>query len=333
MPRSRTSAPPRGTGGPLTLQPVTPFEPVLAERLPEGGQWIAQIKWDGVRMLTYCDGTTTELINRRGNRRTLQYPELSKPAEYCRADSVILDGEVIALTGGKPSFHEVMRRDSLKNEAAIRTTAPQVPVLYMVFDILYCNGRPLLDEPLSRRQQILGEILLPHPHVQNVPSYTDPAQLYTAALSQRLEGIVCKDINSTYAPGGKDSRWQKRKIISDVTAVAGGVTFRDGVVNALLFGLYDEAGKLHYIGHAGAGRMTVQDWRNLTAQIGGLVTGQMPFAELPQRSAGAVWIRPELVFKLHYLEWNTSGTFRQPVIQAQVGLPPRSCLMDQKGSI
>ncbi|WP_310831625.1 ATP-dependent DNA ligase [Paenibacillus pedocola] len=315
----------------MEMQPVTPFEPVLAAQLPSGSQWIAQIKWDGVRMLSYYDGNHVELINRRGNRRTLQYPELTVPCSYCRADSFILDGEVIALSGGKPSFHEVMRRDSLKSAAAIRAVTPQVPVLYMVFDMLFCNGVWLLDQPLSRRQQMLSEMLLPHPHVQNVPSYADPAELFSAALNGRLEGIVCKDINSTYATGGKDKRWQKRKIISDVTAVAGGVTFRDGIVNALLFGLYDDAGKLHYIGHAGAGRMTAMDWRNLTAQAHNLTIPVMPFASLPQRSKGAVWIKPSLVFKLHFLEWNSSGTLRQPVIQAQVDLPPEDCRIGQRG--
>jgi bifunctional non-homologous end joining protein LigD len=315
----------------VKLQPVVPFEPVLASSLPSGSGWIAQIKWDGVRMLSYYDGNSIELINRRGNRRTPQYPELIKPGDYCRAGSFILDGEIIALSGGKPSFHEVMRRDSLKNEAAIRAAMPQVPVLYMVFDILYCDGVWLLDQPLSRRQQYLNEMLLPHPHVQNVPSYTDPAELFNAAQNGSLEGIVCKDITSTYAPGGKDKRWQKRKISSDVTAVVGGVTYRDGIVNALLFGLYDDEGRLHYIGHAGAGKMTVQDWRNLTAQAETLKIPQMPFTAIPGRSKDAVWIKPELVFKIHFLEWNVSGTMRQPVIQTQVELPPLSCRLDQKG--
>ncbi|MNO43984.1 putative DNA ligase-like protein [compost metagenome] len=314
----------------MKLQPVVPFEPVLASQLPEGDQWIAQIKWDGVRMLAYCDGNAAELINRRGNRRTLQYPEIADPRAYCRADSVILDGEVIALSGGKPSFHEVMRRDSLKKTAAIKAVSPQVPVLYMVFDILYCNGSWLLDQPLFKRQQRLGEMLLPHPHVQNVPSYARLSELFTAAQSGGLEGIVCKDINGTYAPGGKDSRWQKRKIIFDVTAVAGGVTYRDGLVNALLFGLFDNNGQLHYIGHAGAGRMSVQDWRVLTAQVQQLRIKDMPFAAVPQRSKGAVWIKPQLVFKLNYLEWNSSGTLRHPVIQAQLDLPPLSCRLEQK---
>ncbi|UQZ35082.1 DNA ligase [Paenibacillus sp. PK3_47] len=314
----------------MKLQPVVPFEPVLASCLPSGSEWIAQIKWDGVRMLSYYDGSSLELINRRGNRRTLQYPELTVPGDYCRADSFILDGEVIALSGGKPSFHEVMRRDSLKNGAAIKAAMPQVPVLYMIFDMLYCNGLWLLDQPLSRRQQFLNEMLLPHPHVQNVPSYANPEELFTAARNGGLEGIVCKDITSTYTAGGKDKRWLKRKVISDVTAVAGGVTYRDGIVNALLFGLYDDGGRLHYIGHAGAGKMTAADWRNLTARAEMLKVPQMPFTAVPGRSKDAVWIQPELVFKLHFLEWNPSGTMRQPVIQALVELPPLSCRLDQK---
>lgn len=315
----------------MKLQPIIPFEPILAGQLPAGNQWIAQIKWDGVRMLSYYDGSNTQLINRRGNHRTAQYPELTDVSTYCRADSVILDGEIIALKEGKPSFHEVMRRDSLKNGSTISVVRYQVPVIYMIFDILFYNGQSTMDQPLFSRQQLLSDILLPHPHVQAVPSYTDPAELFAAAQSQSLEGIVCKDINSTYAPGGKDKRWQKRKIISDITAVAGGVTFRDGIVNALLLGLYDDKGNLHYIGHAGPGKLTVQDKRDLTAEVQHLKIDQMPFTADPQRGKGAFWIKPKLVFKVHFLEWNTSGTLRQPVTQARVDLAPESCTMEQKG--
>ena len=315
----------------MKLQPVIPFEPIVAEQLPVGDQWIAQIKWDGVRMLSYYDGNRSELINRRGNHRTGQYPELADVSTYCSAKSVILDGEVIALKDGKPSFHEVMRRDSLKNGSTIAVVRHQVPVIYMIFDILFYNGEWTLDQPLSSRQQLLSDIMLPHSHVQSVPSYTNPVELFAAAKSQSLEGIVCKDINSTYAPGGKDKRWQKRKIISDITAVAGGFTFRDGIVNALLLGLYDDTGQLHYIGHAGPGKLTVKDKRDLTAQAYNLAIDRMPFAAIPQRVKGAFWIKPMLVFKVHFLEWNTSGTLRQPVVQAKVDLSPESCTMEQKG--
>lgn len=309
----------------MKLFPVIPFEPIIADKLPDGASWIAQIKWDGVRMLTYYDGINTELINRRGNHRTLQYPELAEITSYCKADSVILDGEIIALSKGKPSFHEVMRRDSLKKENAIRAAKSQVPVIYMVFDILYCNGQWVLDQPLSRRQLLLAEMLLPHPYVQRVPSYSNPAELLTSARTNGLEGIICKDITSTYTPGGKDKRWLKRKIISDVIAVAGGVTFRDGRVNALLLGLYDEDGGLRYIGHAGSGRLNQERWRNMTSEAVSLSIATMPFTDLPQRYSGACWIKPQLVFKVHFLEWNPSGTLRQPVIQALVDIPPQEC--------
>lgn len=315
----------------MKLQPIIPFEPILATQLPTGDQWIAQIKWDGVRMLSYYDGSTARLINRRGNERTVQYPELTDITAYCKANSVILDGEIIALKDGKPSFHEVMRRDSLKNSSTITVVKHQVPVIYMVFDILYHNGQSTMDQPLFSRQQLLNDILLPHPHVQIVPSYIHPDELFAAAQVQRLEGIVCKDIHSTYAPGGKDKRWQKRKIISDITAVAGGVTFRDGIVNALLLGLYDPQGNLHYIGHAGPGKLTMQDKRTLTAQAHILALDHSPFAAAPQRGKNAFWIKPELVFKVHFLEWNTSGTLRQPIIQAKMDLPPEACTMAQKG--
>src|SRR5262245_27203730 len=96
----------------LELRPVVPFEPVSTDAMPFGNQWVAQIKRDGVRVLTYFDGKEVRLINRKLNDRTLQYPEISNIRSYSSANSVILDGEVISLKDGKPSFHEIMRRDS-----------------------------------------------------------------------------------------------------------------------------------------------------------------------------------------------------------------------------
>ncbi|MDT3427176.1 bifunctional non-homologous end joining protein LigD [Paenibacillus forsythiae] len=314
----------------MKFQPIIPFEPLITDRLPAGKQWIAQIKWDGVRMLSYYDGSSTELINRRGNNRTRQYPEIADASQYCKADSAILDGEVIALVEGKPSFHEVMRRDSLKKDSAIASTVRQIPVLYMVFDIVYCNGEWMMDRPLSERQRLLEEMLRPHPHVQAVPSYSDPAALLSTARTHGLEGIVCKELSSVYTPGGKDKRWLKRKIILDLNAVAGGVTFRDGTVNALLLGLYGADGMLHYIGHAGTGKLTVKDWRDLTVLARNLSADSMPFASLPQRAKGAFWIRPELVFKIHFAEWNSSGTLRQPSIQARIDAAPTECRLPER---
>ena len=79
------------------MKPIKPFEPILTEVIPKGDQWIAQVKWDGTRILTYYDGDRTQLFNRKKNEKTQQYPELLKPSSFIQAKNCILDGEVIAL--------------------------------------------------------------------------------------------------------------------------------------------------------------------------------------------------------------------------------------------
>lgn len=76
----------------MKLKPVIPFEPISTETIPTDDGWVTQIKWDGVRMLTYFDGNEVRLVNRRCNDRTLQYPELLDIQTYCTASSVIIDG-------------------------------------------------------------------------------------------------------------------------------------------------------------------------------------------------------------------------------------------------
>ncbi|MVP01427.1 non-homologous end-joining DNA ligase [Paenibacillus lutrae] len=310
----------------MNYTPVIPFEPISTSQLPSGNEWIAQIKWDGVRILTYFDGQSVRLINRRLNERTRQYPELQDIGTYCSADSVILDGEIIALEEGSPSFHKVMKRDSLKNDQKVLYAVNAVPVHYMVFDVLYCNGEWVTNQSLRERQQLLDTIIRqPHPIVQVVPSYTDLQPLDTVAKEHQLEGIVLKNLDSTYVINGKDKRWMKKKYIQDLIAVVGGVTRRAGTVNALLLGLYDDQQRLIYIGHAGTGKLTVQDWKKITGQAEELRIEERPFANIPERSKEAVWIQPLLTVKIHFMEWTPNGTLRQPSIQSFTQIPPEDC--------
>lgn len=309
----------------MKLEPVVPFEPIATDRLPEGKEWIAQLKWDGVRMLVYYDGERTRLVNRKLNERTMQYPELLEVSSYCKADSVILDGEIIALEGSKPSFHQVMKRDSLRSSQRIPFVRQQVPVVYMIFDILYYNGSWVTSQPLLERQQLLERIIRPTPYAQVVPSYTEIAGLFEVVKQHQLEGIVCKDSSSVYAINGKDKRWLKKKLFQDVVAVVGGVTHRAGTVNALLLGLYDEAGRLWYIGHAGTGKLTQQDWKSVTERARELTIREKPFVNQPERSKDAVWIRPDMTVKVHFMEWTHNRTLRQPSIQSFMDIAPRDC--------
>ncbi|MEJ8544397.1 DNA ligase [Brevibacillus borstelensis] len=313
----------------MELEPIYPFEPIHADSIPSGTNWVAQIKWDGVRMLTYFDGSQIRLINRKLNDRSPQYPEFVNIARYCSASSVILDGEIIAFDSNKPSFHEIMKRDSLRKTSSIELAVKHTPATYMIFDVLFFNGCWVIDKPLSERQAILHQIIAPQPDVQVVQSFTDAHGLFEVMKQHQMEGIVCKDLSSSYKVKGKDKRWQKKKVSQDLFAVVGGVTLRDGIVNAVLLGLYDDDGKLTYIGHAGTGKLTDKEWRVLTETVKSLVIPNKPFVNQPERMKDAIWIKPELVMKVQFMEWTPGLTLRHPSIQAVVDVAVSDCTFSQ----
>jgi bifunctional non-homologous end joining protein LigD len=312
----------------MKIKPVAPFEPISTDIVPVSSEWIAQIKWDGVRMLAYYDGHDARLVNRKLNDRTRQYPELLEIPSYCTASSVILDGEIIAFDQSRPSFHEVMKRESLRKSQSIELAVTSTPVTYMIFDILMYNDQWVCDLPLMDRQNILQEVVRPLPHVQLTQNFTDGNHLFDVMKQHGMEGIVCKNLTGTYAIGGKDKRWQKKKIFRDLHAVIGGVTLRNGVVNSILLGLYDQ-GNFVYIGHAGTGKMSVEDWRQLTQIVSTMIIPERPFMNEPERHKDALWIEPTLTVKVQFLEWTPHGTMRHPSLQAFVTVTPTDCTFSQ----
>lgn len=312
----------------MKIKQVVPFEPKSTESLPDGQDWVFQVKWDGVRMLTYYDGQEVHLFNRRLNERTAQYPELVDIKKYCSASSVILDGEIIALHNGKPSFYEVMRRDGSRLKESLALAQKKVSITYMIFDILYLNEEWVTGKTLTERQQLLDKIINPLEYVQIVNNFPSGAELFEVIKAQEMEGIIGKNVNSTYSIGGKDGRWLKKKYYRDLIAAVGGVTMRNGVVNSLLLGLYDTKGAFWYIGHAGTGKLTTADWRALTEMIQPLIIAEKPFVNRPGRMKESIWLQPALTVKVQYAEWIEGHTLRQPSIQGFVSVPPEDCLFE-----
>lgn len=315
----------------MQLPLIVPFEPIRAEGIPTGGNWLSQVKWDGVRMLTYYDGVTVKLINRKGNERSKQYPEFNDISSYCRASSVILDGEMIVLEQGKPSFQGIMKRDSLRREMQITAAIRSIHPVYMIFDVLYVNGKWLQDLPLTVRQAQLNDIIIPSQRVQVVPSVSNEqsADLLSIMKDKGWEGIVCKEIDSSYAFGGKDARWRKIKLGYDLYAAIGGVTMKQGRYNAILLGLYNEQGQFIYIGHVGPGMIKNAQWQELIRQLLNHSRETMPFTHGPERTKGALWIEPVVSVKVKYMEWTSHYTLRQPVLQAITSIPVYECVTSQ----
>ncbi len=312
----------------MKIDPVVPFEPVSTNTIPSGEEWVYQVKWDGVRILTYFDGREVALYNRKLNARTAQFPEFLEIKTFCTASSVVLDGEVIALFQGKPSFHEVMKRDGARKPGKINQMRNLVPVTYMIFDILYYNGNWITDLPLFKRQQILKEIIIPRDDLQLTENFSEGENLFETVKKEKMEGIVCKDLRSKYLVNGKDKRWQKKKNYKDIAAVVGGVTLRGGVVSSLLLGLYDENRKLKFVGQAGTGKLTSEEWLKLTKLVELLKLDVPPFVNVPVKVRGAVWLEPKIAVRIKFIEWTKNLTLRQPSIQAFLDISPDKCTFE-----
>jgi bifunctional non-homologous end joining protein LigD len=312
------------------MNTIIPFEPIQTTIIPIGENWLHQIKWDGVRILTYYDGNVVQLFNRKLNKRTGNYPELLDIKSFTNAVSVIFDGEIIALgTDGRPSFHEVMRRDGIRRLDNVRQKVDEVPITYMIFDLLYYNGTWVNTLPLEKRNDILSNIVKPNEHVQIVRSFPDGGELYKVMQQQNMEGIVSKDVSRAYIIDGKDDRWRKIKNYGDIIAVIGGFTLRGGIVKSVLLGLYDLNGKFWYIGHTGTGKISKLEWRKLTEELMPLVIKDRPFHNKPERHADAIWSRPEVTVKVKYTEWRwkEGRSLRQPSIQGFVDMQPEECIL------
>jgi bifunctional non-homologous end joining protein LigD len=145
-----------------------------------------------------------------------------------------------------------------------------------------------------------------------------------------MEGIVMKKVDSPYLIGKKNDLWLKIKNYRDLNAAIGGFTLKDGIINAILLGLYNDEGELWYIGHTGTGKLSHQDWSELTAKLKPTQIKERPFINKPARNSDAYWVQPTLVAKIRYAEWTEGHSLRQPSIQGFVDIPVYQCRFNQK---
>jgi bifunctional non-homologous end joining protein LigD len=229
----------------------------------------------------------------------------------------ILDGEIVAWDdAGRPSFATLQQRMHVQRPAGALVAS--VPVTYLVFDLLWLDGRSYLDLPYSTRRAALAELGLSGPAWATPPAFAgDGAAALAASREQGLEGVVAKRADSRYEPGRRSRAWIKVKHERTQEVVVGGWRpgqgRRAGGIGSLLLGVYDEQGRLRYAGHVGTG-FTDEQLRMLGERLRRLATGQAPFAEpLPRADAAdAHWARPELVGEVAFTEWTDQGRLRHP---------------------
>jgi bifunctional non-homologous end joining protein LigD len=298
----------------MTQFDLTPMEPVPWAKPFDAPDWLYQVKWDGVRMLAVRNEAGSRLINRKGNERTGQYPELASLAAGLPLGSVV-DGEVVVLQNGRPSFHAVLQRDLARRPAVIRAKKRQFPATYCVFDLLYHRGEDIRGLPLAERQRLLEDVLPQgQPQLQLVESFASGKQLFAAVEREGLEGIVAKQRTSKYRPGKGSDDWRKIKSFREANCVVGGYTKRQGQLSALLLGLWAEDGQLIYVGAAGSG-LSQADWQGLGQFLAAASIDVPPFSSPPQaRNRQVHWLQPVLAVRVRFMEWTPELKLRAPVV-------------------
>ncbi|MFN0093917.1 MAG: DNA ligase D [Dehalococcoidia bacterium] len=305
---------------------VEPMLARLASMPAKQADYGFEIKWDGVRAIAYVRGGRVRLQSRRMLDSTKQYPELQAMGASLGAREVILDGEIIAFDeAGVPRFERLQERMNLAREFDIRRKAREIPIVYMVFDVLYLDGRSTMGRPYRERRRLLDELALSGPNWQTPPMHEgEGPALLAATKAQGLEGVVGKRLDSPYEPGRRSESWLKIKNSLRQEFVVGGWTpgagARDGTIGALLLGYYDvpeaqakaegREQRLHYAGKVGSG-FNAAMLRTLESRLQRLRLEASPFAVgVPEPEAR--FVEPVLVAEVDFLEWTEGGTLRHP---------------------
>lgn len=310
-----------------------PMEPIVWPEPFTEPDWIFQVKWDGVRMLGHWTGDAVRLLNRQGETKTEQYPEISELARLFPPDTVI-DGELVVLTTGKPDFELILKRDQRRNPAAVKQGREQWPVTYAVFDLLYQQGRDLRTCPLLERQATLLRLWPGNcSHLHLVPNYQDGEKLYAATGSLGWEGIVAKRLQSSYLPGKKHSEWRKIKHWRYLNCVVGGYTLRTPQPSSLLLGVYQE-GQLFYVGRASSG-LDEASWQAIADYLAAAEVSTKPFVNpVPQPAGREVrWLEPLLAVEVKFMNWSQEGRLRAPIILKLLSASEVDCSLRGRESI
>jgi bifunctional non-homologous end joining protein LigD len=192
------------------------IQPMLAVAVPQpfdSDDHLFEIKWDGIRCLAFMEGGRVRLQSRDLIDITARFPELGCLTHL--SHGTVLDGELVAMEGNKPSLGKVQRRVLLQDRHRIELTSQSFPVVYVVFDLIYLDGKPLVAKPLLDRRRHLEQLLSTFPRDRIILSEAVLGQgrdLFQAAQKLGLEGVMAKCLDGPYRPGKRSALWKKIKL-------------------------------------------------------------------------------------------------------------------------
>ncbi|MGC2743979.1 MAG: DNA ligase D [Candidatus Angelobacter sp.] len=294
----------------------TSLEPMLATlgtTVPSGTDWLYEVKWDGYRALCFIESGKVRMVSRRGTNLDKQFATVASAlAQSVKADTAIIDGEVVALDeNGTPSFQHLQNLTGFGTKPALKGMAP--PNLnFFAFDLLYLNGYDLRKAALIDRRQLLVSILLPSDVVRYSEHFAGKGdELLKAVRAKGLEGIIAKQAQSRYE-SKRSASWIKIKVTCQQDfVICGYIPGEREPFGALVLGYYKDK-KLKYAGNVGSG-FTQQSLKAMGEKIKPLITKKPVLSDVPREIGEVTWLMPELVCAVKFTSWTKDDRLRAPV--------------------
>ncbi|MEO5572708.1 MAG: DNA ligase D [Bacteroidia bacterium] len=298
---------------------LSPMLATLVDKPFDSDDWQYEVKWDGYRTVALCNNNKVALKSRNDKSFNEKFYPVYKAVQEWNINAVI-DGEVVVLDeNGKSNFGALQ---NWRSEA-------DGEIYFYVFDILWLDGKDLMQIPLSERRKILEQLIPSNDLIRLSTAFeASGIELFEAAKKMGLEGIIAKKTDSIYNPGNRSKEWLKIKANKRQEMVIGGYTINDDTsksFSSLLLGVF-EKGKLIYTGKVGTGFNDKQQ-KELLKQFKKYIIKSAPFTELPDINkpsrfrpnpphAKAIWMKPELVCEVSFTEMTTDGIMRHPSFEA-----------------
>jgi DNA ligase D-like protein (predicted ligase) len=291
---------------------IEPMDCAPVSKLPDGSQWFFEIKLDGYRAIAVKSDGRVAMFSRRRKSFDDHYPLIVEALAELPKGTVV-DGEIVALDeSGRPNFNLLQ---NFRSEAS--------RIHYFIFDLLICNDRDLTRLPLSDRRELMkSHLKFYSPRIRIVEQFEVSAtDMLAAVRQQQLEGVIGKRKDSLYQPGKRTGAWIKFRVNRGQELVIGGYIPGPHGFDSLIVGYY--RGKdLMYVARVRNGFVPALR-RQVFEKIRGLVSSTMPFVNLPdehpsrwsenltaEKMKECVWLRPEAVAQIEFLEWTASDRLR-----------------------
>ncbi len=297
---------------------IKPMKATAVKELPQGEDWIYEVKWDGYRVLALKAGDDVRLLSLKEKNLSSDFPDVVEAVRSLTANVLAIDGEVVAVDSkGCPSFQALQNRASSGNKWQI---------VYYAFDLLNFEGETWTQKPLRERKQKLRTLLADSDVRYNQELAGSVSDIEETIRSAGLEGVVAKRRDSKYRAGTRVSSWLKLKTDKAQEFVIGGYKPDAGSFQSILVG-YHDAGKLLFAGKVRQGFNSASR-RRLFATMRPFLIAKCPFVNLPSsrkshfgegitadEMAELCWLKPRLVAQVSFTEWTNYGLLRHATFE------------------